>query len=92
MDQDTDSSLAERLVTEGCLTVEQKTQIEDLVKRTLAAHGGDEQATLAADVDGRFLDIIRGVKAAGGKNLAELAETLLPAGDYEVERPLAAQR
>ena len=64
---------------DGCLTIEQKTQIEELVKQALDAHGGDEQATLAADVDGRFLDIIRRVKAEKGEDLAELAETLAPA-------------
>ena len=55
-------SLADRLMDRGCLTVEQKRQVESLVAEELKNHGGDAQATLAATVDGRFLDAIRDVR------------------------------
>ncbi len=75
--------LADRLVGCGCLTIEQKEQIENIVLEELRNHGGDPQATLAATVDGRFLDAIRDVPATLGGELAQLGETLAPVASYE---------
>ena len=72
--------LPERLVKAGCLTIEQKTQIEGLVEAELNRHGGDPDVTLAANVDGRFLEAIRAARGAGDAELAELAETMAPGG------------
>ena len=72
--------LRERLVDAGCLTTDQRTQIDGLVEDEVKRHGGDAEATLAASVDGRFLEAIRSAKEAGGAGLAELEETLAPGG------------
>ena len=77
-------ALADRLVDRGCLTIEQKSQIETLVAEQLKDHGGDAEATLAATVDGRFLDVMRDAGATVGDEMAHLAETLDPAADYEL--------
>src|SRR5947208_2735367 len=45
--------LADRLVDQGLLTIEQKTELEQVLDQELKAHGGDAQATLAATVDMR---------------------------------------
>ena len=79
-------SLADRLVDRGCLTIEQKTGLKSLVADELKNHGGDAEATLAATVDGRFLDAIRDVGATVGDDMAHLAETLAPVANYEVRR------
>ncbi len=76
-------SLADRLVDRGCLTIDQKSQIESLVGEQLKEHGGDATATLAATVDGRFIDVIRDAGATIGDEIAHLAETLAPAASYE---------
>ena len=81
---DNSVSLADRLVDRGCLTIEQKSQVETLVAEELKNHGGDAEATLAATVDGRFLDAIRDVSATVGHDVAHLAETLAPGANYEV--------
>ena len=70
-----------------CLTLEQKTQIDGLVEAELKRHGGDPEATLAATVDGRFLEAIRAATVAGDAELAEVAETLAPK-EFEVVGPL----
>ena len=77
-------ALADRLVDRGCLTIEQKSQIESLVATQLNDHGGDAGATLAATVDGRFLDVMRDAGATVGDELAHLAETLAPAASYKL--------
>jgi hypothetical protein len=56
--------LAETLVNQGVLTVEQRVQLEDAVREELAAHGGDPQATIQANLDGRSLEAIRGFSSA----------------------------
>ena len=76
--------LADRLVDRGCLTIEQKSLVDSLVAEKLKNHGGDAEATLAATVDGRFLDAIRDVSAPVGDDMAHLAETLAPGANYEV--------
>ena len=77
-------SLADRLVDRGCMTIEQKSQVEDLVSKTLKDHGENANAALAATVDGRFLDAIRDANATVGDDMTQLAETLAPGANYEV--------
>ncbi len=55
--------LADLMMERGLMTVEQRTQLEEAVEHELATHGGDPQATLAATIDGRSLEAIRGVAA-----------------------------
>jgi len=81
-------SLADRLVDRGCLTIEQKTQVERLVANELENHGGDAKATLAATVDGRFLDAIRDAGATMGDDMAHLTQTLVPVANYELVESL----
>jgi serine/threonine protein kinase len=57
--------LADALVGRGLMTDEQRSQIEETVARELASHGDDPQATLAATIDGRSLQALGGVVAAG---------------------------
>src|SRR5208282_4876583 len=66
-------SLADRLVNGGCLTLEQKNQVESLVAQEIQNHEGDPEATLATAIDGRFLDAVRDVNPEIGKELARLA-------------------
>ena len=77
-------SLADRLVDRGCLTIEQRTQIESRVADELGHHEGDAEATLAATVDGRFLEAISTVKGTAGDDMAHLAVTLAPLANYEL--------
>jgi serine/threonine protein kinase/tetratricopeptide (TPR) repeat protein len=77
-------SLADRLVERGCLTAEQKIQIENLVSEELKKRGGDVEAALAATMDGRFLEAIRAVNPLVGSDLAHMSETLASAADYEL--------
>ena len=77
-------SLADRLVDRGCLTIEQKSRVESLMAEELKHHGGDAEATLAANMDGRFLEAIRDVAGRSDSDVANLAETLAQAGNYEV--------
>jgi eukaryotic-like serine/threonine-protein kinase len=67
--------LADLFVDRGLVTDEQKTAIEQVVARELESHGGDSQATLAATMDGRSLEAIRGV---GGENGSLEAKLSLP--------------
>jgi serine/threonine-protein kinase len=67
--------LAELFVDRGLVTDEQKTELEKWVARELESHGGDSQAALAATMDGRSLEAIRGV---GGENGSLEARLSLP--------------
>ncbi len=51
--------VADKLVEQGCLTVEQKQDLEKLLEQAIQAHHGDPEQTLAAMVDGRCLDALR---------------------------------
>jgi serine/threonine-protein kinase len=81
-------SLADRLVERGCLTVEQKIQIESLVSEELKNYGGDAEATVAATMDRRFLEAIRGVNPVVGSDVAHMSETLASAVNIELLGPL----
>ena len=62
-------ALADLFVDRGVMTDEQKTELEKVVAQELEAHGGDSHATLAATIDGRSLEVIRGVAAEKGGSL-----------------------
>ena len=68
--------LAELFVDRGLMTDEQKTEVEKVVASELEAHGGNAQATLAATMDGRSLEVIRDV--AGSRNALEAGFKLSP--------------
>src|SRR4051794_31944797 len=53
--------LADRLVDQGWLTVEQKVELEYALTEELKAHGGDLEATMAANADGRCLEALGNV-------------------------------
>ena len=57
--------LGDMFVDRGLLTVEQKTEVDRAVENELNRHGGDPRATLAATIDGRSLEAIRGVTTHG---------------------------
>ena len=69
-------TLASLLVDRGLMTDEQKTELEKIVAQELELHGGDPQATLAATMDGRSLEVIR--DAAGASNALEAKFNLSP--------------
>jgi serine/threonine-protein kinase len=56
--------LADLFVDRGCMTDEQRTEVEKVVVHELESYGGDPQATLAATLDGRSLEAIREVAAS----------------------------
>jgi serine/threonine protein kinase/Tfp pilus assembly protein PilF len=59
-------ALADLFVDRGCMTDEQRSELEKVVAEELAAHGGDAQVTLAATLDGRSLEAIREVAVPDG--------------------------
>jgi eukaryotic-like serine/threonine-protein kinase len=65
-------ALADLFVDHGLMTDEQKAEVEKVVARELESHGGDSHATLAATIDGRSLEAIRGVAAENGSLEAKL--------------------
>ena len=60
--------LADLFVAQGLLTVEQRAEVEKVVARELASHGGDPEATLAATIDGLRLRL-------GARSLAAYGAT-----------------
>jgi serine/threonine protein kinase len=62
--------LADLLVDRGLITDEQRTEVEHVVRRELASHGGDAQATLAATMDGRSREVIGEISNVGAVTLA----------------------
>ncbi len=77
-------ALGDRLVDRGCLTIEQKSQVESLMAEAVYQHGGDAEAALAATVDGRFLEAISDVTGRVDDEVSQVAETLAQAGNYEL--------
>src|SRR5580704_3902053 len=68
-------ALADLLVNHGLMTDEQKAAVEKVVARELESHGGDSHATLAATIDGRSLEAMRGI---AGENSSLEAKLSLP--------------
>jgi eukaryotic-like serine/threonine-protein kinase len=83
-------ALADLFVDHGCMTDEQKTELERVVAQELEAHGGDPQATLAATLDGRSLEAIREVAISGGSLEAKLSLPSQANGGHVVLERLSA--
>jgi serine/threonine protein kinase len=77
--------LADQLVDRGVLTVEQKDRLGEAVEAELEAHGGDVQATLAANLDGRTLDAVRGSPSVAAALRDGLTAALEPKGHVLIE-------
>ena len=77
--------LADRLVDRGWLTVEQKTELEYILTEELKAHGGDVEATLAANVDGRCLEALGKVPQIESAVKAQRNSARVPAGHVLIE-------
>ncbi|MDR3622284.1 MAG: serine/threonine-protein kinase [Paludisphaera borealis] len=56
--------VGDRLVDQGLVTIEQRTELERLADDRVEEHKGDVQATIAATIDGRSLDALRGAVPA----------------------------
>ncbi len=82
------ATLAERLVENGDLTIEQKTRIQRVVAEEVKNHGGDAEAALAATMDGRFLEAITEVKSPGNSEMARVARNVASAVNHEILRSL----
>ena len=59
--------VGDQLVDRGLVTIEQRTELERLADERVEAHGGDVQATIAATVDGRSVDALRGLMPTEGR-------------------------
>ncbi len=57
--------MADLFVARGLLTLEKRTEIEEVVAQELACHGGDPRTTLEATIDGRSLEVMGKVPGAG---------------------------
>jgi eukaryotic-like serine/threonine-protein kinase len=76
--------LADLLVGNGFLTAEQRTDVEKIVARELASHGGDPQATLMATIDGRSLDVIGKLGESSATLALEGTLGRVPAGGHRL--------
>ena len=83
--------LADLFVDRGLVTDEQKTELEKLVARELESHGGDSLATLAATMDGRSFEAIRGVGGENGSLEAKLSLPRPEPGGHVVLREIVAE-
>ena len=73
-------SLADGLVDQGWLTIDQKSTLEQVLNETLQANNGDIEGTLAVMVDGKCLEALHNVAGIDAKLAAKLTITREPAG------------
>jgi eukaryotic-like serine/threonine-protein kinase len=76
-------TLADRLLSAGSLTLEQKTLVETLVAQELKNHNDNAEATLATEADGRFIDAVGKVNPELGAEVARLAASVSFPWNYE---------
>ena len=65
-------SLADQLVDQEWLTIDQKCKLEQILQETLATNKNDFEGTLGAVIDGRCLEALRNVAAVDPKLQARL--------------------
>jgi serine/threonine-protein kinase len=78
-------SFPDRMVDQGWMTVEQKTELHEAVEKELRAHGGDAQATLQATVDARFLEAVQKVPQLDAAPVGHQTQTFAPTSPVLLE-------